>query len=374
MKRTEIEQLLPGIFQRTIQPGNPLDALLAVMEGQHAPDETILTTLDGYFDPYRCPDHFVAYLSGWVDMDRFVTDAPLATSETVPPFPSGTGRLRDLIATSSYLARWRGTNKGLLRFLETATGLAGFSIEERVFDEQDKLRPFHIRVRAPQEAARCTALIQKIIESEKPAYVTYELQVGDTPISMGATQPFRPQPPRPPVTPVDPSPPTPPIVAQPAPTPTPPPVITQPQPTPTPPVSPQPAPPASSDTPTKPEPVQPQPVPPPATPVVVLARLENPATGRTYPITSARTIIGRLDPATGARPTVDLTADDTSRLVSRQHARILARNGAFYLIEDNGVPNGTYINGQRIQSQDMIPLNDGDSLMFGQVVVVFRKQ
>ena len=33
-------------------------------------------------------------------------------------------------------------------------------------------KPFHIRVRAPQEAAPYRVMIERIIESEKPAYVT----------------------------------------------------------------------------------------------------------------------------------------------------------------------------------------------------------
>jgi hypothetical protein len=49
MKRTEIEQMLPGIFQRTVQEGTPLLALLEVMEALPAPDETVLDQLDAFF-------------------------------------------------------------------------------------------------------------------------------------------------------------------------------------------------------------------------------------------------------------------------------------------------------------------------------------
>ena len=45
MKQREIEQLLPGVFQRTAVPGSPLDALLGVMEGMHAPSEAVLAQL-----------------------------------------------------------------------------------------------------------------------------------------------------------------------------------------------------------------------------------------------------------------------------------------------------------------------------------------
>ncbi len=74
MKRTEIEQLLPGIFQRTVQPGTPIFALLEIMEALPAPDETILNTLDSFFDPHRAPDAFVPFLASWVDLDRLLQE------------------------------------------------------------------------------------------------------------------------------------------------------------------------------------------------------------------------------------------------------------------------------------------------------------
>jgi phage tail-like protein len=180
MKRSEIEHLLPGIFQRTITPGSPLWALLTVMEELHAPDEDVLTHLDSYFDPYRAPDDFIPYLAGWVDMARLLVAAPEEFTGTVlPPFPSGMGRLRELIAAAAFLAQWRGTAKGLQRFLITATGVSGFVIEEQVPG-----RPFHLRIQAPQAAAAYKDLIQRIIELEKPAYTTYELEVAaETPVA-----------------------------------------------------------------------------------------------------------------------------------------------------------------------------------------------
>jgi phage tail-like protein len=189
MKRTEIELLLPEIIRRTIPPpnsrvldpaypqdANPLPLLLDVMELLHEPDEAVLATIDKYFDPYRAPDLFVAYLAGWVDLDDlWVSNPQEFTAKTLPPFPSGVGRLRELVAASVYLSRWRGTGRGLLRFLEIATGTKGFTIDERVLDAEDEPIPFHIRVQVPQAAAVFRTLIERIVVKEKPAYVTYEL-------------------------------------------------------------------------------------------------------------------------------------------------------------------------------------------------------
>ncbi len=180
MKPNEIEQMLPGIFQRTVQEGTPLFALLEVMEALQAPDEAALDQLDAFFDPYRAPDAFVPFLASWVDLDWLLIEIPEEFKETAPPpLPSGIGRLRELLAAATFLAQWRGTAKGLLRFLETATGVQGFGIEEQVLGPDGQLKPFHLRVRVPQEAAPYQIMIERIIESEKPAYVTYELLMMD---------------------------------------------------------------------------------------------------------------------------------------------------------------------------------------------------
>jgi phage tail-like protein len=177
MKRTEIEQLLPVIFQRAIKEGTPLFALLEVMEALPAADEVVLDQLDAFFDPYRAPDAFVPFLAGWVDLERLLLEALEVSAAPATPLPSGMGRLRELVAAATYLAQWRGTAKGLLHFLETATGARGFVIEEQVAGPDGQLRPFHLRVLAPQETTSYRVMIERIIESEKPAYVTYELEI-----------------------------------------------------------------------------------------------------------------------------------------------------------------------------------------------------
>jgi len=177
MKQSEIETLLPEVFQRTIRPESPLSAILEVMEILHAPSEEILDHLDEYFDPYRTPDRFVPYLARWVDLERFLGDFPEELSAASPPsFPSGLGRLRELIMTAAFLSKWRGTTKGLLHFLETATGAKGFEIHERVPDIEGRRRPFHILVRAPKSTKPYRELIEQIVETENPAYVTYDLE------------------------------------------------------------------------------------------------------------------------------------------------------------------------------------------------------
>jgi phage tail-like protein len=161
MKSAEILRLLPGIFQRTARSGSPLAALLSVMEALHAPSEEVLENLDALFDPRRAPDRFVPFLARWVDLDLPVT--------------TGLGRLRELTAAGVELSRWRGTARGLLLFLSTATGRQDFEVDERVPGPNGLPLPFHVRVRAPAELAPHRPMLERIIEMEKPAYVTYEL-------------------------------------------------------------------------------------------------------------------------------------------------------------------------------------------------------
>lgn len=175
MKRNELEGLLPDVFRRTARPGSVLAALLDVMEVQHGPPEEILATLDSFFDPYRTPDDFVPYLAQWVDLLRFLDETGEGTDADLPTFAGGSGRLRELIAAAAHLSRWRGTAHGLILFLETATGAAGFGIEEDVPGSDGRAQPFHLRVVAPAAAHAHENLIRQIVQMEKPAYTTFDL-------------------------------------------------------------------------------------------------------------------------------------------------------------------------------------------------------
>jgi len=183
MKRTEIKTLLPDVFQRTLQAETaaagaaaPLDALLEIMEQLHAPAEAALAELGTTFDPRRTRDEFVPFLARWVDLERIFEqgDHLVRGARARPPISTGLGRLRELTARAAWLSRWRGTLPGLKRFLQIATGEAQFEIRENL-DQAGKIRLFHFTVRAPGGLAHHRALIERIIDSEKPAYTTYDL-------------------------------------------------------------------------------------------------------------------------------------------------------------------------------------------------------
>ncbi len=161
MSRERIEQLLPSVVRRAILPGNALAALTAVAADLFDPADEAAGALDGYFDPWRCPERFLPLLATWVDI-------PL-------PVTTGSRRLRELIAVAVGLHPVRGTRRALLAFLEAATGLHGFEIDETVRDAAGRVRPFVVAVRAPAEARAHAAMIEPLIESERPAQVQCEL-------------------------------------------------------------------------------------------------------------------------------------------------------------------------------------------------------
>ena len=175
MKTDTIVKLLPEIFQQTAVKGNPLNSFLSVMEVLHSDSEDILNRLDTFFDPHRTSEDFILFLSTWVDLDRIVQ-----------PDDSDRGdirkeNLRQLIANAWYLSKWRGTAKGLIIFLEIATGIKGFTVSETEKNKGGEFIPFHIAVHIPEQAEKMRHVIERIIEKEKPAYVTYEIKTTSTP-------------------------------------------------------------------------------------------------------------------------------------------------------------------------------------------------
>lgn len=82
--------------------------------------------------------------------------------------------------------------------------------------------------------------------------------------------------------------------------------------------------------------------------------------------------VGRPDRSTGFVPEVDLSALDVKRTLSRRHARVVRRDDTFFVREEAGTRNGTFVNGQRVATGDEIALHDGDLVQFGFVKTVFQ--
>jgi len=97
----------------------------------------------------------------------------------------------------------------------------------------------------------------------------------------------------------------------------------------------------------------------------MLAEFLQEGTLRVFPIYREISLVGRRDPVTGIVPDVDLTEEDVKRSVSRRHAKLIFSNGQFYLAEEVGTLNGTFINGKRIPTGVLTPIKSGFQVGFG---------
>lgn len=94
--------------------------------------------------------------------------------------------------------------------------------------------------------------------------------------------------------------------------------------------------------------------------------------GKEFPMCEEESHIGRWDADGGIFPDVDLDSDDPEAKVSRRHARITRRGGAYY-IEDLGSTNGTFVNrGRRLLPGDRQVLRDGDEVIVGKTFLKFH--
>jgi hypothetical protein len=115
------------------------------------------------------------------------------------------------------------------------------------------------------------------------------------------------------------------------------------------------------------------PVAPPAPAVAKTFVLRHVATGEVLPLESGRSefLVGRPDPASGTQPEIDLGPYDQNRSLSRRHARILQRDGVYFVREEGNTTNGTYVNGERIATSAEVALKPDDKIRFGTIEVEF---
>lgn len=97
------------------------------------------------------------------------------------------------------------------------------------------------------------------------------------------------------------------------------------------------------------------------------------ANGAQFDLTGkSQAIIGREDPVSGIFPDVDLTPHGgDAGGVSRRHAK-LAFNGFQWTVEDMNSTNFTFVNNQKLNPGVPQPLNNGDQLRLGKVVLTFQ--
>jgi len=106
--------------------------------------------------------------------------------------------------------------------------------------------------------------------------------------------------------------------------------------------------------------------------VAKLVLLKSGVSSKEFPLESQVINVGRWDPDSGAFPDLDLTNDDVDAKISRKHAKIISKNGQFFL-EDLGSLNGTYVNrGERLVPGEPQSIKDGDEIIFGKTFFRFQ--
>lgn len=90
-----------------------------------------------------------------------------------------------------------------------------------------------------------------------------------------------------------------------------------------------------------------------------LVIIRGPGAGRDVTL-GAETVVGRA-------PDVEIPVEDAG--ASRRHCRVRMA-GQFWVLEDLGSRNGTYVNGKR--AEQAVPLREGDVIRIGTVELIFR--
>ncbi|MEO8503712.1 MAG: cyclic nucleotide-binding domain-containing protein [Acidobacteriota bacterium] len=87
---------------------------------------------------------------------------------------------------------------------------------------------------------------------------------------------------------------------------------------------------------------------------------------------TSETTIGRKDPVTGIHPDIDLTPVDGQRSISRRHAKVYRRGSRFFVAEEIGTMNGTFVNNVRIETGVPVEIKQGDEVRFGVIETTFQ--
>ncbi len=93
---------------------------------------------------------------------------------------------------------------------------------------------------------------------------------------------------------------------------------------------------------------------------------------RIVQLTKNKTYLGRRDYTTGFVPDIDLTKEDEEKYISRKHAGIFYVNGKFYVQEEPGAVNGTFLNGNKMNTGVKYELKNEAELTLCHIQMIFK--
>jgi len=155
-------QYLPGVYS-----GNRfLARFLLIFEAILAPIDRTVENLSYVFDPDVAPADVLPWLGSWLG---------LAFDEGWPE-----ERRRELIRSAAMLYHWRGTRRGMSEFVRIYTGIMPEIVEpslSQLASSRDLAFRFTVRLTVPRGTPIDRALLQRIIDVEKPAFAAGSLEV-----------------------------------------------------------------------------------------------------------------------------------------------------------------------------------------------------
>lgn len=155
-------QYLPGIYSTN----RFLARFLLIFEAILAPIDRTIENIASVFDPDVAPADVLPWLGSWLG---------LAFDEGWPE-----ERRRELIRSAAMLYHWRGTKRGMSEFVRIYTGVMPEIVEptlSQLSNSRDLAFRFTVRLTVPRGAPIDRALLQRIIDAEKPAFAAGTLEV-----------------------------------------------------------------------------------------------------------------------------------------------------------------------------------------------------
>jgi phage tail-like protein len=147
-------QYLPGIYHTDF-----MSRFLGIFEATLIPLEWSIDNFDLFLDPGTAPEGFLPWLANWFEI------------AFNPTWTESQRRL--LLKEASAIYSRRGTRWALSRLLEIYTGK-----QPTIIDIGEKLDPHTFTVILPiSEKAINREVIERIIDSNKPAHTTYKLEL-----------------------------------------------------------------------------------------------------------------------------------------------------------------------------------------------------
>ncbi len=107
-------------------------------------------------------------------------------------------------------------------------------------------------------------------------------------------------------------------------------------------------------------------------PMDIKAYLVIERSNRVVQLTKSHTYLGRRDYTTGSVPDVDLTKEDEEKYISRRHSKISYIDSKFYVSEEPGAVNGTFLNGTKLATGVKHELHDKDELTLCHLNIIFK--